>query len=166
MQDYGSLRNIATIYAAIVSTIALCWNIFDSLRKNRGKIKLSWQYGIMQQFTNSGDPREQIPIINLTVTNLSLNKRYVQKPRIVPSRKINGLSELVIIQMDDNTVYPCALEPGAQREWNYRICDLFAGDLGKLGDSDKFWFKSTDSMGKSYKSKRLRVKAIKHWINS
>jgi len=166
MEDYSSLRNIATIYAAMVATIALCWNIFDAIRKNRGKIKLSWQYGIMMKpFSISGDAGEQIPIINLTITNLSLNKRYIQKPRIVPSRKVNGFPELVVLQLDDKTNYPYALEPGAQFERNYQIRDLFACDLGKLCDSDKFWFIITDTMGKRYKSKKLRVKNIKNWID-
>jgi len=165
MEDFSSLRNIATIYAAFVSTIALGWNILEAVLKNRGKIKLSLQFGSMQSLSITGEGGEQIPIINLTITNLSLNKRYIQKPRIVPSRKVNGFPEVVVIQLDDKTNYPCALEPGAQFERNYRILDLFAGHLGKLCDSDKFWFKTIDTMGKSYKSKKLRVKTVKNWIN-
>ncbi len=164
MEDYSVGRNLATICAAVVATITLIWNIVRSINERRGIIKLKYQMGFQMAANSAGAVGPTIPVIILKCTNHSRNARYLEKPRIRPSKKIDGKPELFIIQLNDTQNYPHELLPGAVLEKNYFLNDMNDYLLSKLEDGDWFRFVVYDTLGKKYETEKIKVEVIKKWI--
>jgi len=128
------------IYGAVLSTIAIVWNIIkDILNKPRLKV----QAGI--GFITYRDETKPTKIYNFEAVNLGKRPITLTSSGI----KIEGENSITFI---DNTNLPKRLEEGNKISF-FRKTDEFYNEI-KEHQLRYLWFK--DTTGKTYKSKNIK----------
>jgi len=150
-------KTIISIYAALVASIALIWNIYEAIIKNKGRLHVdaSIKFQIIAHPLMETTTR---PIINIKVTNRGQNSRYIQRPSIETNKLIDGKNGFVYVSTDDYTKFPYELNPGSQFETKIDLHNIFNDKLSRLSKNDYFHIEVADTHEKTYKSKRISMK--------
>lgn len=124
------------IYGAVLSTIALIWNIYNS-SQDKPKIKVNAKFGFFSSFTGSEGPFLFINAINKGKRSVYLSSFGLRSGEedLIPNR-ITGV--------------PCELKGGASHDEFFKVDEL------KNKQFDFAWYK--DATGKLYKSKSIKKK--------
>lgn len=135
---------ILAIWGAVVSTVAIIWNIYNSL-KDKGKLKVDCYIG-NQVVEGVGIVKKQLLVLNIT---------NIGKRDIIISHIGGKLSDSDFILTTRNRM-PHKLQPG-----EYII--EYSDDLSVLNDN-KLKLLVLDTLGNSYspKKKRLREAQTKY----
>jgi hypothetical protein len=135
--DKDTLTIILAKWGAVVSTVAIIWNIYNSL-KDKGKLKVDCYIG-NQVISGTGLIKERLLVWNIT---------NVGKREIVISHIGGKLTNSDFILTTRNSM-PYKLQPG-----EYII--EYSNDLSILNDA-KLKLLVLDTLGNSYSPKRKRL---------
>ncbi|MEK6881544.1 MAG: hypothetical protein AABY22_18120 [Nanoarchaeota archaeon] len=124
------------IYGAVLSTIALIWNIYNS-SQDKPKIKIKTKFGFFSSSTGSEGPFLFIIAINKGKRSVYLSSFGLRTGNedLIPNR-ITGI--------------PCELKGGTSHDEFFKINEL------KNREFDFAWYR--DATGKIYKSKSINKK--------
>jgi hypothetical protein len=157
---------IIAIYAAIVSTINLFWNIFSAIRKKRRILKVNFSFSFeFSQNMGTGEISKADALMVIDAVNFSEESVHMIKPYIKLNKKIdfNGLSanQLEIIKFNGHNIYPFLLNKGQTLKENIHILSLLnTFDDIKVKNSLKLRFEIKDTLGKIYHSKWFTYKQL------
>lgn len=158
---------IAAIYGAIVSTLAVGWNIYRDSH-DRARLELSTMVGFLAKGGNQQNivshafalekwPEEfkgSSPELFLTITNVGRRPVVVQGWAIQTDRQKTG---------NDNFIYKLTVLPKALKEGEYAV--ERTGDLLLLVDGAKKIY-AWDSSGKKWALPRRKFRRLQHEIRS
>jgi hypothetical protein len=155
---------ILAIYGAIISTIAIVWNIINSISQYKGKIRIEllWNYA----FESGGT--ELIAKMQCRVVNIGRRSRYIQMPRfecISPQKmhpEITGTMKL--LQGEPPNEYPKELKPGQVHSLEYNLNNYLEFVFEQLDPNDKLYFYVLDTHGKKYSSDYLKAKQLIEYV--
>ena len=112
--SWSDPKVIVPIYAAIVATTSLGWNIIKTILDSRRKIIVN--VGIRFAWVQQGNTQSpSFVIFDVTITNKSKTKMFVKRPNILLSREINtglGINKRLSNPFED--IYPKALIEGEE----------------------------------------------------
>lgn len=139
-------RLVVALYAAVVSTLALAWNVYQFIRTQRAVLRI--------QIGFSADTLE------LRITNLGSTGRYLYTPQIVWGRQIGEHSAYELWGLRSEHKYPVPIAAGEVLRLYYSLTDLCLGfrEMRKdLKRDDNFRFKITDTRHRVFYSPRLEI---------
>jgi hypothetical protein len=154
MPSSETVTIITSVYAAVISSAALGWNIYDAAQKNKGKLKVD----AALKFLITSHPLLETttePILSISVTNRGLSPRHIERPIIHVSEEIEGKKDLIFVRFDDMRNFPFELASGKQFIIEFKLRDLNEGILSKLPRNANFQIVIKDTHGKRYYSKRI-----------
>ena len=174
------IKDLALIYAGIVSTISLVWNIINEFRKERRKLKIniSLRNILVEELTLTGDirDREYPPALSVEITNIGKVKLSFDRPTFqLKFAKLEGQNYFSVFSRDisdniykgHNINYPVQISPGDPPfKVDYNTGSLYEQVIQKIKNENKFYRFSKlriiiyDEKGKKYKSKWVYLKEI------
>ncbi len=157
---------VVTFYAAIVSTVALIWNIVVLIRNKRIKLKINYKF--LQTFTkdvlNNFSPIS--PELGIEITNLSDNDVYIKVISVdFCGKKINcefgdNIPALTFLDTTKKIKYPYCLKHGELLKDNFDINSL-CKEIGKnLKLNDKIRVLVYDTLGRKHFSKKFNYEIL------
>lgn len=152
-------------YAALVSTVALLWNIFTVINQNRTKLKIT--AGITASFEaipGLGAVSDTNWNLSVTITNLSKSTKYIERPLIVLPQKINGDKRFQSVSVPEIQNYPVSLEPGEKLTRDIRLGESLLNLINKLKTTrGNVRIVVQDTTGKEYYSNSVKLKKLKEY---
>lgn len=141
---------IIAIYAAIVSTIALAWRIYEFYFDKKGKLKIGYEF-----YPNFliGDCKFTA-IYEFTIVNIATRKRIINSV----CHEYNTLKGGLYSPIYQHLKCPVALEFGENTKYEIDYADF--DNLMEESKATKIRIIVTDSVGKTYKSKWVKVEKI------
>ncbi len=152
-------------FSAGIGFLGLLFAIRNRLVDTKTKIVI--EYGYAHELVSEGNKflKGTKPLLYVEVKNKGATQRFIEKPAIWVSRKINGDQLFCPAKIDDPNQYPIKLESGAVFKHNLNLND-FEVQIGKhLKDCDRVCFVVSDTLETEYKSKKFRVKEIRAQID-
>jgi hypothetical protein len=154
---------LVAIYGALISTIALLWNIISAIRKSKAKLKVSANFGLRFLGDRLATPLgNQKPTLSVVITNTGSTTRYINRPFFKVSRKIDGESAFETLTPEET--FPTKIEPGEVYKKTFGLESLNRDLFAKLKDKDSMVFVVTDTLGKTFASKPLKISSIKKYL--
>lgn len=138
------------IYAAIISTFALTWNIIQYVRGRKGKIKITPTINTKFPVSDTRNVLSHFSSLDISIVNLSEQSRFVKQPQFELNQKADRYMNLLCL--DNPIEYPLELKPGQEFTTWFNLDLLNKQDLKKI-TADKFRIIILDTHGKEYKSK-------------
>jgi len=161
---------LVAIYATIVSTITLFWNIASSAQKRKRtvKVKFSFSFGFSQN-TTTGEMSKADAFMVIDAVNFSKEHVYMTKPYLKLNRRIifNDCStnELKIIKINGKNEYPFLLKKGQFLKENIHICNIVGAVDSVININNiKLRFEIQDTLGKTYHSKWFTYRKLKEML--
>lgn len=144
-------NNIIAIYAAIVGSVALIWQITVFILDKIGRIRVSVSY--MTEVMIIGGSADARLIFDVFITNTGARTRYINHPRL--TLKI-AKTTFQPLNKTEKRIFPYELKPGEQIEFKFEKKDLLPS-LGEIVEGEKIKFKVTDTHLKKYESSWLEI---------
>jgi hypothetical protein len=156
-------------FAAIISTISLLWNIFNAIISKLANMKVD--FTIVQQMI--ADPKNglgnPIPYFSILITNIGANKRFIKNPVFYFDKYKKGITgkekRFQVIDVIKTTQYPIELEVGKEFNYTVNIANFLENFKGQLSTKEKIRIEVTDTHGKTYRSKKMKLSIIEEAIN-
>ncbi len=138
-----NLTDYIALYGAVLSTIAIGWNIYNN-SQDKPKIKVISYFGLIGSSRGAEGPFFFIKVINKGKRSVHLSSFGLRSGEgdLIPNR-ITGI--------------PCELKGGTSHDEFFKMDEL------KNRQFDFAWFR--DATGKLYKSKSIRTK-LNNYFNS
>ena len=76
--DWVDPKVIVSIYAAVVSTVSLSWNIISSVNNNRRKIKIKTKFNIVSTKDVFGNFSPVVAVLSTEVTNFGKEEIHIK----------------------------------------------------------------------------------------
>lgn len=154
--------DMIALYAAIISTMALLWNIINSILEKLPRIKV--YAGISARFFNVVGVGVSPPefIIAIKITNLSTYDMYIEEPSIKLPEKIDEVHDsLFVTSFHENIRYPAVIKPREQLNVYIKISPELIEKLKKIKRKrSMIRIKVEDTTGKVFYSNKLSVEKI------
>ncbi|EAU55395.1 hypothetical protein [Mariprofundus ferrooxydans] len=152
------------IFSASIGFLGLLFAFRNRLADTKTRIIV--EHGFAHELISEGNkflPGTK-PIIYVKVKNTGSTQRFIEKPKIWISRKINGEQVFHPAKVNDPNKYPFKLESGGVFKNDLNLND-FESQIGRhLKDSDEIRFVVSDTLGREYKSTKFRVKELRAQI--
>ena len=165
-------------YAAIISTIALVWNIVNSILEKLSRIKVEAKF--FDSFFGSSDNGEIIrgaTVLSITITNASKKIKYINRPKLKLSYKAlfanKKMDEVNLIELKNKTIFENAinfllkLKPEFTVTLNYPLrkegTEWF---LSSDKDKENFKVIVTDTVNKKYYSKKIKINLLRNVVQN
>jgi len=159
----NDITKLVALYGALISTVALLWNIISAIRKSRAKLKVRTSFGFRFVGDRFATPlSNQKPTLNVVITNTGSTTRYINRPFFEVSRKIEGESAFETLTTEET--FPTKIEPGEVYRKTFDLESLDRELFAKLRDKDSMAFVVTDTLGKKFISKPLKICSIKKYL--
>jgi hypothetical protein len=159
------MTRLVAVYGALISTIALLWNIISAIRKSRAKLRVRVHFGLRFLGDRLATPLgDQKPTLTVVITNMGSTTRYINRPFFKVSRKIEG--ERAFETLTPEETFPTKIEPGEVYKKTFGLESLNRDLLAKLRDKDSMAFVVTDTLGKIFVSKPLEIHSIKRYLTT
>jgi len=151
-------------FAAIISTIALLWNIANAILGRKAKLRV--ELTVIQQMAvdpvqGLGNP---IPKFDITITNVGALTRNIRAPMFQFRRKKEGLADRAkrfqVIDMTAPTTYPLELRPGQQYNYKVGVQGFVQHFKGQLSTKERIRIEVQDTHNKRYHSRRMSLRAV------
>ncbi|KAB2916140.1 MAG: hypothetical protein F9K23_08500 [Bacteroidetes bacterium] len=152
-----------SIYAAIVATAALAWNIVTVIRNRQGRVKISVNLNYaFDAYGGTGKITGQRTVIGIKLTNKSENSRTVTEPYIEFKQSIGNKGRFMqFTPIDMIGTYPKELKRGDTFSYSVDVISLIEDVFPHTTDENEFRFLIRDTMDVIYKSNYLSVKDTK-----
>lgn len=159
----NDITKLVAVYGALISTIALLWNIISAIRKSKAKLKVSANFGLQFIGDRFATPlSSQKATLNVVITNIGPTTRYINRPFFKLSRKIDGESAFETLTPEET--FPTKIEPGEVYKKTFGLESLNRDLFAKLREKDSMVFVVTDTLGKTFISKPLEIRSIKKYL--
>ena len=141
-----------SIYAALLSTLAIGWRLYEFYYENRGRFDIKIQDIHKTPLTNfkMGDGKNFLVI---KITNTSNKQRYIKEPSFI-SNMINK-KYFNVLKFDKTISYPLPLSPGETHEYPIEKEEL--KEQLKQHNISKIRVLLQDSFNKKYFSKWFKI---------
>jgi hypothetical protein len=165
LEDLSSTTWLA-IYAAVISTLALLWNIIQAVFQYRARLFVEYSFG----FTLTTDHLGHINggkehYLSCRVTNAGRQVRHIEKPMLQVSREFGRRRFLKVVQIDERVAFPRELKAGEVFDLRLNLQDLFDQALDTKRSSCRIWFVVYDTLHRRYTSKKFSVATVKERLN-
>lgn len=148
------------LYGAVMSSVAVGWNIYNSVSLFRGRLKLDISRRIVV-------PRGEVDPtlwISCKVTNIGKSSRHIEQPNLAYSshRVIHSkeLAPLAFLELQPSDKYPLELKPGEVHEIRFELFDFDNQCPATLPQDAKLLFSVLDTHGKNYNSSQLSTRVL------
>jgi len=174
------LKDIAIIYASVISTVSLIWNIYSETQKRKRKLNVELTTHIFIELEPL-TPLVKIPIIRLTITNTGSIPIYIERPsfklrfgkskdlkskyfQIIPDPALYGIKATLF--EGQNFKYPLKIEPGERKVIDFDALSL----LERLRENFEIRWKRLngirvivqDTYGKKFSSNFISLKQVEN----
>ena len=163
---------LISIYAAIISTIALLWNIINSILDKMSRLEVKSEFYTTMIFPGSN--AEQGPgLMQITIVNKSKKTKYIKTPQLQLSynhgwNNTNGdkhKNRVNLCMIADKRTYPLEMKSESELILKYPFDKASEWICKESSNNSKFKVIITDTTGKEYKSKSLSINELKNCIN-
>jgi hypothetical protein len=159
-----------SIYAAIVATVALVWNIVSVIRNRQGRVKISVGLNFaFDAYGGSGKIAGQKTVIGIKLTNKSENSRVLNEPYVEFKKPLGEKGRFMqLTPLDMIGTYPKELKRGETFSYSIDVIGLIEDVFPQTVDSNEYRFIVKDTMDVIYKSNFISVKEtiITHKVTS
>jgi len=146
---------ILAIYGAIVSTVALVWNILNAFSQFKGGFKVERQ----SEIKFGGPEGEIVASMSCKVTNIGRTSRYIAMPKLeyvnFENLSKSQLDGLALLQIESAQEYPKELKPGEVHSVNYDLPEYYEKVIKSLPFDTRLCFHVLDTHGKKYSSEHF-----------
>ncbi|MBU2523706.1 hypothetical protein KKG71_00740 [Patescibacteria group bacterium] len=159
------LRSLLVAVGVLIAAVSLIWNITLHVRQKRKKILVSYslENGSTYKDNKDSDEIRLVPHrVVVTVKNGSAQGCYLELPVMWLSKKVNRERSYVLLEGGEEEITP-ELKPGQVLEKHYDLDSFLSGAMSKLKDRHHLRFVVNDTIGNSYKSKKLKVKTLRNF---
>lgn len=153
-----SLELVLSVYATLIATSVLFWNIYTYLNDRKARLEVNqqkiYQYAVNGQ---GGISQSHIEVLKVSITNKGKSERYIEKPLF----EINGQNTqynrfTTLTKVDINTTYPMTIKPGERKEYNVAL-ESIKDEMIKAKGATKVKAIIKDTHGKQFASKWLKI---------
>ncbi|MDB2104004.1 hypothetical protein PMW00_13360 [Clostridium paraputrificum] len=162
---------IVSAYAAIISTIALIWNIINSILDRLDRIKVSVRFNRTILGCENEKIEEGPDLMVISVVNKSARVKYIKAPSLKLSyHHGNKLSEkeddtiVTLYNIKKRINYPLEIKPESEITLEYPFQANSNWIFNNSHESSKFKVVITDTVNKKYNSKRIKLSILKKCI--
>lgn len=161
-----------SLYAALISTIALLWNIINSIRDKTSRIDVTAEF--LTSMVIGGREFEQGPgSLKISVVNKSKRIKYIKTPQLKLSYEHgfnDGNSEMPkdivnLYRINNKQVFPLEMKPETEIILSYPFAGETEWMLKNARNTDKFKIIIVDTTGKKYKSKSMPIQTLINCVN-
>lgn len=162
---------LVSAYAALISTIALVWNIINSILSKVDRISVNARFNTTYAYGDNNEFIEGPLLLVVSIVNEAKRIKYIKIPTLKLSyhhgNKINKDSrdDIVNLHYKSNKIkYPFEIKPESEVTLEFPIgagSDWFLNNSKK---SSNFRVIITDTVNKKYKSKKLKLIDLRHCI--
>ena len=152
---------LVAIYAAVVATGTLVWNMVRATRENRKVVRLD--VGFSQSWVQQGSVQSPtFANVTLRIRNHSKSNVFINRPTfIVPKEIDTGIGKSDRLENPGTGTFPKELKPGEPIKIEYRIKPLIDIIGNQLDSKDKILIEVTDSFDHVYRSNKKRYQIFK-----
>lgn len=150
--------DIIASYAAIVSTIALIWSIFNSIIEKVSRVEV--KIGVHMRISVPDFGRMN-SIIKVAAVNKSIYDLYINVPIIKLPVKVDNKNRYTMTNLDNPVNYPILIKPREQHEMDIELGMNLINLLKNCkSPGKKIRFEITDTTGKKFKSNKIKISNI------
>jgi hypothetical protein len=149
---------IIAIYGALISSVALAWNIIRYFKSKKGILRIKPSLNTKFPMTNMGHTMKSFPTIDISVINLSEKPRYIKQPQFELDQKNNRYMNF--LDLDNPINYPIKLNTGEEFAVYFNLDNIDEESLKEV-IAKKFRVRVLDTHGKVYKSKWYNTRDFK-----
>lgn len=161
----ADLKLLVPVYAAVISTVALAWNIISTRAARKAQLRVTLNFGMQFPGDLNGNPLgPRMATLKIGVVNSGSTVRHILRPGLRLSRAVGG--EKYADRMELGEKFPHKLEPGETFEQTLPLGELEQELLMHMRERDLIRAVVRDTIGNSYRSPRLRVEAIRKFLVS
>lgn len=153
------------LFGVLVAVASLIWTISLYVRHKRKKILVSFSLdnGFTYKDSKDSDEIHIVPHrVVVDVKNNSTHGCFVDLPMVSLSKKVRG-ERLWVPYGGGKEEITTELKPGEVQKKQYNLDQFLKGDMSKLKGRHYLRFIVEDSIGNRYKSKKLRLKALRNF---
>lgn len=163
---------LISAYAALISTIALVWNIVNSILDKTKRISVKAVFNSTMFANNDGNLIQGPGLLEVTIVNETNRIKYIKVPQI----KLNynhgyGLlnhdkkGNVVNLFLQGSKIrYPLEIKPESEITLKYPFSNESKWICEKSKKNSKFNIIITDTINKQYKSKKIKISVLKSCI--
>ncbi|RFF30366.1 hypothetical protein [Wenzhouxiangella sediminis] len=149
-----------TFLLGVSVTIAIFMMLFAIRNRIRDhRVKLEVAHGFSHQLIQEAG--EFLPgstaFLYVEIKNCGEKQRFIEKPALKLSEKIDGENAFYITTVNDPHSWPQKLEPGAVFKKETNLRNLHQKLTSKISRRAKLRFEVRDTLGKTYKSKWFKM---------
>lgn len=160
---------LISAYAALISTIALTWNIVNSILDKIDRISVKAVFYTTMVFDNNGELIQGPQLLEISVVNMTKRVKYIKVPQI----KLNynhgwnmkgndRKNQIVNLYLKGSkTTYPLEIKPESEVTLKYPFSNGNEWVYENSRKNSKFRVVITDTIDKKYKSKKIKVENLK-----
>jgi hypothetical protein len=161
MVTWDDPRVIVAIYAAIVGSLSLGWNIVNHIVNRSRKLKVIYKHQQAFSHIMGAGFSPFTAILSVEATNFGNEGLHIKDIIIkLCNKKIKLMgiktSELACFDPTGRIKYPYFLSKGEVFKDNIPVRDILKNIDDKLSPDDKMYFEIQDTLGKKYKSSKFR----------
>ena len=150
---------IISAYAAIISTITLIWNIANAILSKVSRFDVKVTFYDMVIGNEMMQPIMGPKNMNISIVNKSNKNKYIQAIKIKLPYKTKFGSCCGLYK--ENLKLPIEVKPEEEIVLKYKL-NLSAGWMFENYKEDKCRFVIVDTIGKKYKSKKIKMNLLKN----
>jgi hypothetical protein len=164
MVEWTDPRVLVAIYAAIISTVSLTWNIINLIISKKRKIKVEFRHNVT--FTQSAFGFSPVvATLSLKATNIGNENLHIKDTEInFCGKKIEMIGQMAtaIACIDPRGAikYPYPLQKGEVFKDDIGVRNIVDAISDKLKKNDKLRFIVRDTLNKKYKSSIFQYEAL------
>ena len=164
IKEWATPQVLLAVYAALMSTFVFLWNVRESLKKQKGNLKVSADY--YMSFIADGFGNEiggTHAIIRIKITNIGISKRFIECPAVEFKKGVCGVKIFKYAKMAELEQFPLEIDTGDIYETEIELRSLvnnFTGEF-EIKNNDRFKILVSDTLGKEYRSpKSFKMKQV------
>lgn len=169
INDWLDPRVLVAVYAALVSTAALVWNILLLIINNKKSLVV--KNNMLQSFSDHPvlGQSDVVGLWGFEITNTGKTDLYIKSAGVYFCKKkvkimgidADGLTEY---NREAKIKFPILLKKGEVFKSDYGIAGLVEAVKNQLKDADKLQIRVYDTLGKKYYSKKIKLGKLKEQL--
>ena len=169
--DWVDPKVIVSIYAAVVSTVSLIWNIVVLINKSKSELLIKHSFVLSffhDQLKGASPLFGQISIELTNVGNADINIKLVTLNFCGKKIELMGkLADAIECKdLQNPNKYPKLLRKGELFKDSMDVKDIINTIGDKLSDCNNLKIEVKDTLGKKYSSKKFTYKELKELLKS
>lgn len=155
--------DVIALYAALISTVTLIWNISNAILEKLPRVSVQLSCNAKIPFIPGVAVGKPNNILTIKITNKSIFDIYIKRPGIKFQEKIDGHDCYYVTPLNESVTYPIHIKP---REQYCTDIDLGSNILNLLlkckNQNGNIRIMVTDTTDKIFYSNKISIKHIIH----